>query len=61
MAKEFLSSKNVNFEAIDVSADEKALQEMINKTGAMGTPVIVVGDEVVRGWDRGKVERLLNL
>jgi glutaredoxin 3 len=61
MAKEFLSSKNVEFEAIDVSADEKALEEMINKTGAMGTPVIVVGDEVVRGWDRGKVERLLNL
>jgi glutaredoxin 3 len=61
MAKEFLSSKNVNFEAIDVSADEKALEEMISKTGAMGTPVIVVGEEVVRGWDRGKVERLLNL
>jgi glutaredoxin 3 len=61
MAKEFLSSQGIEFESIDVAADPKAMEEMVAKTGAMGTPVIIVGDEVVRGWDRGKVSRLLNL
>jgi glutaredoxin 3 len=61
MAKEFLSSQKIEFEAIDVVADPKAMEEMVEKTGAMGTPVIIVGDEVVRGWDRGKISRILNL
>jgi 2-hydroxychromene-2-carboxylate isomerase len=37
------------------------MNEMVEKTGAMGTPVFIIGDEIVRGWDRGKVSRLLNL
>jgi glutaredoxin 3 len=61
MAKEYLSSQGIKFESIDVAADPKAMEEMVAKTGAMGTPVIIVGDDVVRGWDRGKVSRLLNL
>jgi glutaredoxin 3 len=61
MAKEFLSSQGVKFEGIDVAADPKAMEEMVEKTGAMGTPVIIIGDEIIRGWDRGKVSRLLNL
>lgn len=61
MAKEFLSSQDVEFEAIDISTDQKAMDEMVEKTGAMGTPVFIIGSEVVRGWDRGKVSRLLNL
>jgi glutaredoxin 3 len=61
MAKEFLSSQGVEFESIDVAADPKAMEEMVEKTGAMGTPVIIIGDEIVRGWDRGKVSRLLGI
>jgi glutaredoxin 3 len=61
VAKEFLSSKGVPFEAVDVSASPEALQSFVEKTGARATPVIAIGDELVRGWDRGKVERLLNL
>jgi glutaredoxin 3 len=61
MAKEFLSSEGVEFEAIDVAADPKAMDDMVAKTGAMATPVILIGDEIIRGWDRGKVSRLLGL
>ena len=31
------------------------------RTGRMAVPVIVVGDEVVVGFDRGKLQRLLGL
>jgi glutaredoxin 3 len=61
MAKEFLSSQCVEFESIDVAADPEAMEEMVEKTGAMGTPVLIIGEEIVRGWDRGKVSRLLGL
>jgi glutaredoxin 3 len=61
IAKEFLSSHAVEFESIDVASDPRAMEEMVEKTGSMGTPVIIIGDEVVRGWDRSKVSRLLNL
>jgi hypothetical protein len=37
------------------------LQAFVEKTGSRATPVIEIGDELVRGWDRGKVERLLKL
>jgi glutaredoxin 3 len=61
VAKEFLSSKGVPFEAVDVSASPEVLQAFVEKTGSRATPVIEIGDELVRGWDRGKVERLLKL
>lgn len=49
------------FEAKNVAEDESARAELIGRTGRMAVPVIVVGDEVVVGFDRGKLERLLGL
>lgn len=37
------------------------MEAFISKTGIRGTPVIEIDGEFVRGFDRGKVERLLNL
>jgi glutaredoxin len=61
MAKEFLSSSGVEFESVDVSDDPKAMDEMVEKTGAMSTPVIIIGDDVVQGWNQEKVAHLLHL
>lgn len=58
--KEFLSSKGVEFEERDVSKDESALEEL-QKRGLMTTPVILVDDEAVVGFDRGRLARLLGL
>ncbi len=49
------------FEAKNVTEDEAARAELITRTGRMAVPVIVVGDEVVVGFDRGKLQRLLGL
>ena len=61
MAKEFLEENNVKFENINVSDDEEAAQEMIEKSGQMGVPVIVIGDEVIVGFDKYKIMEVLNL
>jgi glutaredoxin len=36
-------------------------KEMVELSGALSVPVIVIDDEIVVGWDEGKVRRLLGL
>ncbi len=47
------------FTAKNVAEDEAARAELVAKTGRLAVPVILVGDEVVVGFDRGKLARLL--
>jgi glutaredoxin 3 len=49
----------VTFTEYDVSNDREKAQEMIQKSGQMGVPVIVVGDEVVVGFNQSKIDALL--
>jgi hypothetical protein len=39
----------------------EARETLIAKTGRMAVPVITVGDEVIVGFDRGRLQRLLGL
>lgn len=59
--KEFLKANNIVFEDIDVSADEAAREDMIQKSGQMGVPVVYVDDQVIVGFDREKIVKLLNI
>ena len=44
MTKEFLKENNIEYTDYDVSTDAEKRQEMIEKSGQMGVPVIFVGD-----------------
>ena len=59
--KEFLKKNNIEFEEIDVSKDKKAQEEMIEKSGQMGVPVIEINGEIVVGFDKEKISKLLNI
>jgi len=56
--KEFLSQNNIEFTDRNIAADQTALAEL-EKLGYMTTPVTVVGGEVVIGFDRAKLEKVL--
>ena len=56
--KEFLSQKGIEFIERDVSQDENALREL-EALGVMTTPVTVIDGEIVVGFDRPKLEELL--
>ncbi|MBI1940513.1 MAG: glutaredoxin family protein [Acidobacteria bacterium] len=58
--KEFLSQKGVAFEERDVSQDESALEEL-QRRGLMTTPVTLIDDDVVVGFDQKKLASLLGL
>ncbi|MEK7104057.1 MAG: glutaredoxin domain-containing protein [Patescibacteria group bacterium] len=59
--KEFLKENNIEFEAVNVTEDLKAQDEMIEKSGQMGVPVVEIGEEIVIGFDREKISQLLKL
>jgi glutaredoxin 3 len=56
--KEFLSQNKIDFVDRDVATDEAALVEL-ERLGFMTTPVTVVDGNVVVGFDRDKLEKLL--
>ncbi len=58
-AKEFLRERKVAFKEIDVAADSAAAQEMIEKTGQLGVPVIEVDGKLLVGFDKKKLEKML--
>ena len=59
MAKGYLDEKGVEYKDVDVSADTSGKDEMIKKSGQMGVPVIDVGGQIVIGFDKEKLDRLL--
>jgi glutaredoxin-like YruB-family protein len=60
-AKQFLKENNINFEDIDVSSDQAAAEEMIQKSAQMGVPVVDVEGEIIVGFDKEKIKAALGL
>lgn len=58
-AKEFLKGKKVKFEEVRVDQDRKRAEEMIEKSGQTGVPVIEIGDNIIIGFDQEAIEEAL--
>ncbi len=61
MAKDFFHKNNVEFQEFDVGKDLAKRQEMIDKSGQMGVPVITVDNDLIVGFNKAKLQELLNL
>lgn len=59
--KEFFKENNIEFEDIDVSKDQAAQKEMIDKSGQMGVPVIDANGTIIVGYDVDKLKKALNI
>ena len=59
MAKNFLKQNKVEFEEIDVSNDQKAVLEMIEKSGQMGVPVIDINGKIIIGFNPDAIKEAL--
>ena len=44
-----------------MAEDAAAREELIARTGRMAVPVIAMGDQVIVGFDRGRLQRLLGI
>ena len=60
-AKDFFTKNNVEFDDYDVSVDEEKRNEMVERSGQMGVPVILIDDQSIVGFDEVRIRELLNL
>ena len=51
----------MEFQEVDIASDEKAREEMIEKSGQMGVPVIDINGEFIVGFDKKKIVELLGI
>lgn len=62
MAKDYLTTHNVPFSDYNVGSDTAKRTEMLEKSGQMGVPVIVIdGKDIIVGFDQERLGELLGL
>lgn len=57
-AKEYLSQKGIQFQERDIAHDSSALADL-QKLGYMTTPVIVIDNSVIVGFDAEKIDQAI--
>lgn len=62
MAKEFFAANDLPFTDYNVAADTAKREEMLDKSGQMGVPVIVIDDkDLIVGFDQKRISELLGI
>ncbi len=61
MSKEYFKEHNVTYTEHNVATDMEKRQEMIDKSGQMGVPVVFIGEEMIVGFDKKRFDELLNI
>lgn len=59
--KNYLKEKGIAFTGYDVGADQEKAREMVQKSGQMGVPVIDIDGVIIVGFDKHKIDLLLDL
>lgn len=59
MAMDYLKEKGIPFTEKDISTDQQALAFVLEKVGQAVTPIITIGDHIVVGFDRPKIDDAL--
>lgn len=60
-AKRYFREKNIRFTDVDVSKDQAAARDILKNTGQMGVPVILINNRPIVGFDRNKINQMLNI
>ena len=59
--KAFFKENNIEYTEYNVSTNAEKREEMIEKSGQMGVPVIIIGDEILTGFDEDKLKEKFGL
>lgn len=59
--KHFFKEHDVVFEEKNVAVDAKAREEMIEKSGQLGVPVIEIGNDIIIGFNQPVLSELLGI
>ena len=59
--KEFLKANNVKYDEVNVGENEKARNEMFEKSGQFGVPVTDVNGTIIVGYDNEALKKALSI
>jgi glutaredoxin-like YruB-family protein len=59
--KSYLKKNNIRFRDVDVSKDQKAAEAMVKKSGQQGVPQMEVNGQIVVGFDKVKINQMLEI
>lgn len=59
-AKDYFDENDISFTDYDVSKNREKAREMIKESGQRGTPVINIDGNIVIGFNKEKIESLVN-
>ena len=59
MAKDYFKKHDVKYTEINVEKSPEAAEEMIEKSGQMGVPVIDINGKIIVGFNRPEIEKAL--
>ena len=59
--KNHLKSNGIKYSEIDISKDQNAAQNMVRKSGQQGVPQTDIGGKMIVGFDKVKINSLLNI
>ena len=57
--KSYLSERGIEYQERDVSLDQSAIQDLVHKYQSRTTPTLVIGEEVMIGFDPERLNELL--
>jgi glutaredoxin len=60
MAKEYFDSKGVSYTEKDIESDREAFDFVVTKVGQAVTPIITIGEAIIVGFDRPKIDEALD-
>jgi len=67
LVKDFFKENNISYEDFNVAENQNKAKEMIEKTGQMGVPVIIISEEgkekedIIIGFDREKISEIFEI
>ncbi len=60
-AKRYFREKKIRFTEVDVSRDIRAARDLQRRTGQTGVPVILINNRPIIGFDKPKINQMLNI
>jgi len=59
MAREYFDKLKIPYEEINLEQDHAAMQYIMAKSGSVSVPQIEIGDELILGFDRPRIDAAL--
>lgn len=61
LVKQFLDKHGIQYIEKDVSKNHNTAQELMNKSGQVGVPVVIIGSTVIVGYDEVAMKKVLKI